>query len=343
MLGAGGKTLERLAEASELALVTDNKVALVFPGQGSQYVGMGRALYERFASARDVFREADDTLGFALSTLCFEGPADELEDTLNAQPAILTVSIASLAVLKERFEAMGTKFSPTYVAGHSLGEFTALVAAGVLEFKDALQLVRERGRLMKEAGQEMPGGMAAVMGLDRDALMEVCQEASAEGGIVVLANDNCPGQSVISGELAALERAMTLAVKQGARKVVRLGISIASHSPLMERASQQLNDLVSRVHFHEPVVPIVTNITGQVSTSVDELRRNVGEHVVLPVQWTNSVRGMIDSGVTTFLEIGPGEVLSGLIRRVKRDVKTLSIKDIGLSGASGASETGGTR
>lgn len=333
--------MEQVANAPGLTVAGENKIALVFPGQGSQYVGMGRPLYERYPAARKIFHEADETLGYKLSTLCFEGPADELEDTINAQPAILTVSVATLAVLKEKFEAVGAKFSPTFVAGHSLGEFTALVAADVLEFKDALQLVRERGRLMKEAGLEMPGGMAAVVGLDREALMEVCEAASSEGGIVVVANDNCPGQSVISGELAALERAMTLALKKGARRVVRLGISIASHSPLMERAGQQLNDLVGRIHFHEPVIPIVTNITGQVSTSVDELRRNVGEHVVRPVQWTNSVRAMVDSGVNTFFEIGPGEVLSGLIRRVKRDVRTLSIKDIELSGAGGVSESSG--
>lgn len=327
-------------EKSGLTMAGKNKIALVFPGQGSQYVGMGRSLYERFPAARDVFHEADETLGFSLSKLCFDGRADELEDTINTQPAILTVSVATLAVINERFESVGATYSPTVVAGHSLGEITALVAAGVLDFKDGLELVRERGRLMKEAGLEMPGGMAAIVGLDWEALAEVCQAASAEGGVVVIANDNCPGQSVISGELTALERAMTLAVKRGARRVVRLGISIASHSPLMERASQQLNDLVGRVNFHEPVLPIVTNITGQVSTSVDELRRNIGAHVVLPVQWSNSVRAMIDGGVNTFLEIGPGEVLSGLIRRVKRDVKTLSIKDIELSSAGGVSDTG---
>lgn len=340
-LFAGRFRVEQFASKPGLNLPDDQKIALVFPGQGSQYVGMGRPLYDQYEVAREVFHEADETLGFPLSKLCFHGPADELEDTINAQPAILTVSVAALAVLRERIEAAGAKFNPTYVAGHSLGEFTALVAAGVLEFKDALQLVRERGRLMKEAGLERPGGMAAVLGMDPQTLADVCRLASEDGGVVVVANDNCPGQSVISGELAALERAMAIALKQGARKVVRLGISIASHSPLMERAGHQLNELVAKVHFHEPVIPIVTNISGQVSTSVEELRRNVGAHVVLPVQWTSSVRAMVDNGVNTFLEIGPGEVLSGLIRRVKRDVKTLSIKDIERAVSGGVTETSG--
>lgn len=310
------------------------KIALVFPGQGSQYVGMGKQLYDRFPPAQHVFHQADAVLGFALSKLCFEGPEEELEDTINAQPAILTVSVAALEVIKERYQALGERFTPHFVAGHSLGEYTAMVAAGALDFSDALHFVRERGRLMKEAGMERPGGMAAVVGLDHDELIEVCKAASAEGGIVVVANDNCPGQTVISGELAALERAMSLSLKRGARRAVRLGISIASHSPLMERAGQQLGELASRANFREPAVPIVSNITGRVSTSVDELRKNAGEHVVRPVMWTNSVREMIDNGTTTFLEIGPGNVLGGLIRRVKRDVRTISLADLGLLNTS---------
>lgn len=289
---------------------------------------MGQQLYERFASARAIFQQADEILGTALSKISFEGPAEALDDTVNAQPAIFTVSIAALEVLKERYQALGQKLTPVAVAGHSLGEYSALVAAGALDFSDGLRLVQERGRLMKEAGAERPGGMAAVLGLDRDALSALCLQVSQEGGIVVLANDNCPGQSVISGELQALERAMSLAVRDGARKAIRLGITIASHSPLMERAGQQLSLLVDRVHLHEPGVPIVSNITGRVSTSVEELRRNLNEHVVRPVMWTNSVSAMAESGATTFIELGPGNVLSGLIRRIKRDARTFTLSDL---------------
>jgi [acyl-carrier-protein] S-malonyltransferase len=307
-----------------------SNVAFVFPGQGSQFVGMGRTLHDLSDAARRVFRQADEILGFQLSRLCFEGPADELEDTINAQPAILTVSHAALEALREGWNVAGPVVSPVCVAGHSLGEYNALVSAGTLDFADALRLVRERGRLMKEAGTERPGGMAAIIGLQPHELAEVCNAASAEGGIVVLANDNCPGQTVISGEIAALERAMALAVSRGARRVVRLGVSIASHSPLMERAGTQLGDVAARVSFREPVTPVVANITGRFVTSVDEIRRNVGQQVVRPVNWTGSVIEMVDHGVGTFLEIGPGQVLSGLIRRVKREVKTLTAADLGL-------------
>lgn len=305
------------------------RTAFVFPGQGSQYVGMGKGLCEASEAARRVFHQADEILGFSLSSLCFHGPAEELDDTINAQPAILTVSLAYLEALRERWRALGETVAPVYVAGHSLGEFTALVAAGVLDFADGLRLVRERGRLMKESGVLRPGGMAAVIGLDRAVLEQVCAEAG-EAGVVVLANDNCPGQSVISGEIKALERAMELAKLRGARKAVRLGISIASHSPLMERAGQQLNELVARLSLRDPQVPVIANISGQVLTTADEIRREIAQHAVRPVQWTGSVRQMVNAGVGTFLEIGPGSVLGGLIRRIGGDVEVVSVKDFGL-------------
>ena len=308
------------------------RIAFVFPGQGSQYVGMGKGLYEASIAARRVFEQADDVLGFSLSSLCFHGPADELDDTVNAQPAILTVSLAYLEALKERWTVLGHPIiKPDVVAGHSLGLFTALVAAGVLDFSDALNLVRERGRLMKESGTQTPGGMAAILGMEREALEEVCAEAGAVG-IVVVANDNCPGQSVISGEVRALERAMELAQERGARRVVRLDISIASHSPLMERAGQQLAELTSHMHFRDPQVPIIGNITGQMMTTVDDIRREIAQHVVRPVQWTSAVREMVNNGVGTFLEVGPGNVLGGLIRRIRGDVQVIGPKDFGLAG-----------
>ncbi len=305
------------------------KIALVFPGQGSQFVGMGKAVYDASASARKVFDQADEVLGFPISRLCFHGPADELEDTFNAQPAILTVSIAALEAMKERVAEAGHRIEPMVVAGHSLGEFTALVAAGVIDFPSALQLVRERGRLMKEAGEASPGGMAAVIGLDATTLAELCDEAAA-GSVVAVANDNCPGQTVISGEVAALLRAMEMAKERGAKRVARLGISIASHSPLMERASVGLRDVMSRLPMLTPQVPIIANVTGTAMHTVDDVRQELAHHVERPVNWTRSVAEMVNSGATTFIEVGPGQVLSGLIRRINRDVTTLSLADLGL-------------
>ncbi len=309
-------------------------IAMVFPGQGSQFVGMGRGLYEVSAAARSIFEQADQILGIPLTRLCFEGPEDELEDTLNAQPAILTVSTASLEAIRERAQILSRKITPSMVAGHSLGEFTALVAGGSLDFASALRLVRERGRLMKEAGQEQPGGMAAVIGLDDATLAAVCEEAGREG-IITVANANCPGQTVISGEVQALLRAMELAKERGAKRVARLGVSIASHSPLMNRASAQLGELVAKAPLKAPQVPLVANITGQVLTTADEVRQELSQQMERPVNWTRSVREMVGGGTRTFVDVGPGQVLSGLIKRISRESETLGVGDLdlGLPGA----------
>jgi [acyl-carrier-protein] S-malonyltransferase len=302
------------------------RIAFVFPGQGSQFVGMGKQLYDTSPAARRIFEQADATLGFSLSTLCFEGPQDELDDTFNAQPAILTVSIACLEALKERLGPLGYLGAPSLVAGHSMGEFTALVAAGVLDFEDALKLVRERGRLMKETGELHPGGMAAVIGLDEATLAAVVQEAQSEG-VVALANANSPGQTVLSGEIAALQRAMDLAKARGARLVQRLTVTIASHSPLMQQASQHFSELINRIHLRPPQVPLIANISAQALTTVEDLRAELSAQLTGPVQWTRSVQAMVAHGVDTFIEIGPKQVLTGLIKRITPDSRPINMTD----------------
>jgi len=307
--------------------IDGKRIGLIFPGQGSQTVGMGKDLYERSEEARAVFDAADATLGFSLSTLCFEGPAETLEGTHNAQPALLTMSIAALSDLRARASEAGVTLSPIVTAGHSLGEFTALVAANAIDFTDALILVRERGRLMKEAGDERPGGMAAVIGMDDAALEQVVQDAGSLG-IIRIANANCPGQTVISGEIAALERAAELAQERGARKVARLGVSIASHSPLMEGASRQLGELLASVTFRDPEIPVVGNVSAAPITTVDGIREELRHHMERPVNWTGSVTTMVGMGVEALVELGPGNVLAGLNRRIDRSVPTLGIKDL---------------
>lgn len=299
--------------------------ALVFPGQGSQVVGMGKDIADAYPIARDTFGEADEALGFALSSLCFGGPEDALRDTINQQPALLAVSIALLRVL----QSQGALHAPAFVAGHSLGEYSALVAAGALAFADALRLVRERGRLMKEAGERQPGAMAAVLNVADDVLEEVCRQATEQTGrAVVCANYNAPGQIVISGDTAAIEAATALAKERGARRVIPLAVSIASHSPLMRGAAEQFSVATGQVRLAALHTPLVANVTAQPLGSGAEIRAEMVRQLTSPVRWTASVQYMIGQGVHAFVEVGPKDVLTGLIRRIDGAVAAGSAGDL---------------
>jgi len=294
--------------------------AYVFPGQGSQEVGMGRDLYESSRAARAVFDEADAALGFSLSRLCFHGPEDDLRQTVNAQPAIMTMSIACLRATAEMKEQAGIPLHPLFVAGHSLGEYTALVAANVLDFGDGVCLVRERGRLMQEAGLSRPGGMVAILGLDEAAVREICRESGAE-----VANFNSPGQIVISGSKRALGRAMRLAEKRKARKVIPLQVSGAFHSSLMQPAANGMAEAIGKLSFRRPTIPIIGNSTGGPVTTADAVKAELLSQLTSPVQWQGSVEYMASSGVKTFVEFGPGRALAGLIKRIRDGLEVLNI------------------
>lgn len=307
----------------------DGNVGLIFPGQGSQFVGMASRLIEVSPAAKAKLAEADEILGFGLSRLMLEGPADILEDTYNAQPAILAAGIAALAAVEEAASRRELSLKPVIGAGHSLGEFTALVAAGALDYASALSLVRERGRLMKEAGLVSPGGMAAILGVDDDKLAEICTSAS-DLGVIVIANANCPGQTVISGEVAALEKAMEMAKAAGAKRALRLGVSIAAHSPLMAAANQAFADAINAVTFTDPSWPVISNAGVQHLSTAEEVKTELLGHMEGPVLWTQTVQAMKAAGATTLLELGPGAVLAGLVKRIDRDVLVKSIGDLGM-------------
>ncbi len=303
---------------AELETKSKSKTAHVFPGQGSQSVGMGHKLYQSSPKAKEVFEEADEALQFSISRLCFEGPEEELRQTINAQPAIMTVSIACLRAASE----VNHSVSPAFVAGHSLGEYTALVAANVLSFTDAIRLVRERGRLMQKAGEIKPGGMAAVIGLDEAALREICRESGAE-----IANFNCSVQIVISGSKEALARAMGLAEARGARRVIPLQVSGAFHSTLMQPTIEGMSEAIAQIDFRTPKVPIVVNSTAQPVTTAEGVKEELLRQLCNCVQWQPSVEYMVEEGVSTFIEIGPGQVLSGLIKRISNKVQVLNVSD----------------
>ena len=304
------------------------RMALLFPGQGSQHVGMGEKLAKVSQAARDVFKRADEVLGTPLSKLCFEGPEDELEATINTQPASFVTSIAWLDAMRERWEALDREFEPVLFAGHSMGEFTAAVAAGSLGFDEGLLLVKERGILMEESGRENPGGMASILGLSEETVVEICAEAAgAEGEYVGLATANCEGQNVISGALAPLKRAMELAEKARARKVVRLPISIGSHSPLMAKASEGMNRALTKLHMRDPEAPMVGNVNADLLETHPEVYEELRDQLLNGVRWQKSVELIQAQGADMFIEVGPGNVLTRLMRRINYDVNSLSISD----------------
>jgi [acyl-carrier-protein] S-malonyltransferase len=287
--------------------------AFVFPGQGSQAVGMGRDLAAHYPVAREIFDEADSVLGFSLSGLMWSGTAEELNETINTQPALYVHSMAAWRT----FTQFHPDLKPATVAGHSLGELSALTASGALSFSDGIKLVRTRGELMKRAGELNPGGMAAILGLDISTLDAVCAEASTSNEIVQVANDNCPGQVVISGHKPALERAMAASKTAGAKRAMPLPVSIAAHSPLMDSIQADWNAAVDSCPIRTPGIPVVGNVHAGPLLSADELRSDIQGQMQSRVRWTGSVQLMLGNGINSFVEAGSGEVLLGLIKRIE--------------------------
>ena len=296
------------------------KVAFVFPGQASQYPGMGKELAEKYPVARAVFDEADKALGFSISKICFEGTEEDLKLTANTQPTILTVSTAAYRVLEEK------GITPDYVAGHSLGEYSALVAAGSLKFADAVKLVRKRGTYMQEAVPAGQGAMAAIMGVSPAVVIDACKRA-AEGEVCAPANLNSPEQTVISGNAGAVKRAVEIASQLGAKRSMVLAVSAPFHSALMMPAQQKLEKDLAAIQFGDLQMPLVTNVDADTIRNGQEARSALVRQVSMPVRWEESMRLLLDEGVNTFVEVGPGRVLTGLMRQIERSVATLNVED----------------
>ena len=296
-------------------------IAFIFPGQGSQYVGMGREFFESFSVAKQAFEEADDALHFSISELCFKGPEAALKLTENTQPAVLTTSIAALKVLQTE-----KGITPRFTAGHSLGEYSALVASGALHFSEAVKIVRLRGRFMQEAVPVGEGAMAAVLGMEREQVEKLCEEVSS-GEVLSPANFNCPGQIVIAGHSKAVERAIER-IKQEGKKALPLPVSAPFHSPLMKPAGERLEKALEEISISDLKIPVVTNVEAEINSSKERVRGLLVAQVSSPVRWEESMRKMIEKGIEQVVEIGPGKVLSGLMKRIDSRVETKNIEDL---------------
>ena len=298
------------------------KLAFVFPGQGSQAVGMGKDLYEQFDTVRAIFKTADEALGFSITDMCFNGPEEELKKTYNTQPAILTVSVACYEILKQQ----GIK--PDIVAGHSLGEYSALVAAGALSFADAVRLVRKRGQFMQEAVPLGEGSMAAILGLERNKVIEICQQVEGEFGAVQAVNFNCPGQIVIAGTAQAVDKANELLKAAGAKRAISLPVSAPFHSTLMQPAAKKLETELAQVNINDAQIPVVVNVNGQIVTQGKAVRELLVKQAASPVLWEDCIAQIANFGATTLVEVGPGKVLTGFTKKIAKEMATLNIEDV---------------
>jgi [acyl-carrier-protein] S-malonyltransferase len=308
-----------------LLMLDFSKTAFIFPGQGSQAVGMGKDIAEAYAVAQETIEQADDILRLNLSKLMFEGSQEELDDTAITQPAMYVCSVAMLRALQQEMP----QAKPIFVAGHSLGEFTALTAAGALSFEAGVKLVRVRAESMQAAGEQNPGGMAAILGLEKEQVEQVVISASVQSGkVVVIANDNCPGQIVISGDNEALNIAVELAKEAGAKRALPLSVSVATHSPLMQAAKEQFSKALHETNFADATIPVYANVCACATHSVDAIRTNLEEQLTNSVRWTESIQTMIADGAETFVEIGSKNVLTGLMKRINRDATGISVQDL---------------